>query len=232
MKKIKYVFLIFISLIMISCGGQDDSGGGNVDPPDPVNPPTVSTLIAPVNNTECLDGENVEFRWNSSQYTDTYTINVKNLLTQSVISQNTTSTNITIQLEQGQPYSWYIVSSSNSSSDTAESEKWKFYLKGEQTSNYAPFPADLIKPKAEETLTPGSIVFEWSGSDVDTGDTLTYDLYLGATNPPTTKIQSNISSTQVTQSITDVGIYYWKVITKDNSGSNSDSGVSKFTVSN
>ena len=232
MKKIKYVFLIFISLIMISCGGKDDSGGGNVDPPDPVNPPTVSTLIAPVNNTECLDGENVEFRWNSSQYTDTYTINIKNLLTQSVISQNTTSTNITIQLEQGQPYSWYIVSSSNSSSDTAESEKWKFYLKGEQTSNYAPFPADLIKPKAEETLSPGSIVFEWSGSDVDTGDTLTYDLYLGATNPPTTKIQSNISSTQVTQSITDVGIYYWKVITKDNSGSNSDSGVSKFTVSN
>ena len=232
MKKIKYIFLVFISLIMISCGGKDDSGGGDVDPPDPVNPPTVSTLIAPVNNTECLDGENVEFRWNSSQYTDTYTINVKNLLTQSVISQNTTSTNITIQLEQGQPYSWYIVSSSNSSSDTAESEKWKFYLKGEQTSNYAPFPADLIKPKAEETLSPGSIVFEWSGSDVDTGDTLTYDLYLGATNPPTTKIQSNISSTQVTQSITDVGIYYWKVITKDNSGSNSDSGVSKFTVSN
>lgn len=232
MKKIKYIFLIFISLITISCGGKDDSGGGNVDPPDPVNPPTVSTLIAPVNNTECLDGENVEFRWNSSQYTDTYTINVKNLLTQSVISQNTTSTNITIQLEQGQPYSWYIVSSSNSSSDTAESEKWKFYLKGEQTSNYAPFPADLIKPKAEETLSPGSIVFEWSGSDVDTGDTLTYDLYLGATTPPTTKIQSNISSTQVTQSITDVGIYYWKVITKDNSGSNSDSGVSKFTVSN
>ena len=232
MKKIKYIFLVFISLIMISCGGKDDSGGGDVDPPDPVNPPTVSSLISPANNTECLDGENVEFRWNSSQYTDTYTINVKNLLTQSVISQNTTSTNITIQLEKGQPYSWYIVSSSNSTSDTAESEKWKFYLKGEQTSNYAPFPADLIKPKAEETLSPGSIVFEWSGSDVDTGDTLTYDLYLGATNPPTTKIQSNISSNQVTQSITDVGIYYWKVITKDNSGSNSDSGVSKFTVSN
>ena len=67
---------------------------------------------------------------------------------------------------------------------------------------------------------------------MDTGDTLTYDLYLGASNPPTTKVQSNISATKVTQSITDVGIYYWKVITKDNSGSNSDSGVSKFTVAN
>lgn len=232
MKKIKYIFLVFISLIMISCGGKDDSGGGDVDPPDPVNPPTVSSLISPANNTECLDGENVEFRWNSSQYTDTYTINVKNLLTQSVISQNTTSTNITIQLEKGQPYSWYIVSSSNSTSDTAESEKWKFYLKGEQTSNYAPFPADLIKPKSEETLSPGSIEFEWTGSDVDTGDTLTYDFYFGTSNPPTTKVRSNLSSTKITQTISDVGVYYWKIITKDNSGSNSDSGISKFTVSN
>ena len=165
MKKVKYILLVFISLTMISCGGKDDGGGGNVDPPDPVNPPTASSLISPANNTECLDGENVEFRWNSSQYTDTYTINIKNLLTQSVISQNTASTNITIQLEKGQPYSWYIVSSSNSSSDTAQSEKWKFYLKGEQTSNYAPFPADLIKPKSEETLSPGSIEFEWNGRE-------------------------------------------------------------------
>ena len=232
MKKVKYILLVFISLTMISCGGKDDGGGGNVDPPDPVNPPTASSLISPANNTECLDGENVEFRWNSSQYTDTYTINIKNLLTQSVISQNTASTNITIQLEKGQPYSWYIVSSSNSSSDTAQSEKWKFYLKGEQTSNYAPFPADLIKPKSEETLSPGSIEFEWTGSDEDTGDTLTYDFYFGTSNPPTTKVRSNLSSTKITQTISDVGVYYWKIITKDNSGSNSDSGISKFTVSN
>ena len=232
MKKLNFTFLILISLIVISCGGKDDGGGGNVDPPDPINPPTSTTLVSPANNTECLDGENVEFRWNSSQYTDTYTINVKNLLTQSVISQSTTSTTITIQLERGQPYSWYIVSSSNSSSDTAESEKWKFYLKGDQTSNYAPFPADLIKPTAEATAAPGSIEFEWSGSDVDTGDTLTYDLYLSTSNPPTTRIQSNITSTKVTQNISDLGVYYWKIITKDNSGSNSDSGVSKFTVAN
>ena len=84
MKKVKYILLVFISLTMISCGGKDDGGGGNVDPPDPVNPPTASSLISPANNTECLDGENVEFRWNSSQYTDTYTINIKNLLTQKI----------------------------------------------------------------------------------------------------------------------------------------------------
>ena len=74
--------------------------------------------------------------------------------------------------------------------------------------------------------------FEWTGSDVDTGDTLTYDFYFGSSNPPTTKVRSNLSSTKITQTISDVGVYYWKIITKDNSGSNSDSGISKFTVSN
>ena len=47
MKKIDLSLLIFISLLMISCGGKDDGGGGDVDPPDPVNPPTASGLISP-----------------------------------------------------------------------------------------------------------------------------------------------------------------------------------------
>ena len=88
MKKLYFTFLILISLIVISCGGKDDGGGGNVDPPDPINPPTSTTLVSPANNTECLDGENVEFRWNSSQYTDTYTINVKPINTVRNISKH------------------------------------------------------------------------------------------------------------------------------------------------
>ena len=54
MKKLHFTFLILISLIVISCGGKDDGGGGNVDPPDPINPPTSTTLVSPANNTECL----------------------------------------------------------------------------------------------------------------------------------------------------------------------------------
>ena len=123
-------------------------------------------------------------------------------------------------------------SSSNSTSDTAESEKWKFYLKGEQTSNYAPFPADLKKPVSESTVSPGNIEFEWSGSDVDAGDTLTYDIYVDTSNPPTNRIKANHTSSSINHPINNAGTYYWKIITKDNSGSNSDSGVSKFKVAN
>ena len=143
MNALKKLFTLFIITLLYSCGGS--SGGGGETPPPPPPPPTpkATTLIAPADKTECLDGENVEFSWNASENTDSYTIIVKNLLTAQSVSQTTTSTKVTIKLEVGQPYSWYVVSSSNTSTTTAESGKWKFYLKGEQTLNYAPFPADL-----------------------------------------------------------------------------------------
>ena len=61
-----------------------------------------------------------------ADFIDSYDIVVKNLLTQSQVTQTTTSTTVTINLTKGQPYSWYIISKSNSTTDTAESEKWKF----------------------------------------------------------------------------------------------------------
>ena len=232
MKKLKYILLISL-VILVSCKGKDGGGGdGDVDPPPPVPTPTAATLNTPAKNSECLDGENVEFKWAASENTDSYDIVVKNLLTQSPIIQTTTSTTVTIKLIKGQPYSWYIISKSNSTAETAESEKWKFYLKGDPVANYSPFPADLISPKAEATVSAGSIKFEWSGSDADSGDTLTFDIYIDTENPPTTRVKANHTSSSINHAINSAGTYYWKVISRDNSGSNSDSGVSKFKVIN
>ena len=232
MKELKYILLISL-VILVSCKGKDGGGGnGDVDPPPPVPTPTAATLNTPAKNSECLDGENVEFKWAASENTDSYDIVVKNLLTQSQITQTTTSTTVTIQLTKGQPYSWYIISKSNSTTETAESEKWKFYLKGDPVANYSPFPADLISPKAEATVSAGSIKFEWSGSDADSGDTLTFDIYIDTANPPTTRIKANHTTSSINHAINSAGTYYWKVITRDNSGSNSDSGVSKSKVIN
>ena len=230
MNALKKLFTLFIITLLYSCGGS--SGGGGETPPPPPPPPTpkATTLIAPADKTECLDGENVEFSWNASENTDSYTIIVKNLLTAQSVSQTTTSTKVTIKLEVGQPYSWYVVSSSNTSTTTAESGKWKFYLKGEQTLNYAPFPADLTSPKSESSVDAGSIKFEWSGSDVDSGDTLTYDIYIDSANPPTTRVRTGYASSTLDYTISEGGTYYWKIVTKDNHGSNSESGISMFKV--
>ena len=62
--------------------------------------PTAATLNTPAKNSECLDGENVEFKWAASDNTDSYDIAVKNLLTQSQITQTTTSTTVTIKLDK------------------------------------------------------------------------------------------------------------------------------------
>ena len=113
MKKLKYI--LFISLvILVSCKGKEGGGGdGGVDPPPPVPSPKAATLSAPAKNSECLDGENVEFKWAASENTNSYEIVIKNLLTQSLVTQTTTSTTVTIKLTKGQPYSWYIISKSN-----------------------------------------------------------------------------------------------------------------------
>ncbi|MGB1132159.1 MAG: hypothetical protein ACPG0K_03740 [Flavobacteriaceae bacterium] len=221
-------YIYFFLFILIGCSGS--SGGGETpEPPPPPPAPTVAVLKTPAQNSECLDGENVEFSWNASQNTDSYTIVVKNLLTTAQISQTTTSTSVTIKLDVGQPYSWFITSSSSVSSQTASTTKWKFYLKGDPTSNYAPFPADLISPKSESNVNVGNVKFEWKGSDVDENDTLKFDLYVDTENPPTTRVKSNLTSNSSNLNL-DSGTYYWKVITKDDSGSNSDSGVSMFKV--
>ena len=221
-------YIYFSLFVLMGCSGS--SGGGETpEPPPPPPAPTVAVLKTPAQNSECLDGENVEFSWNASQNTDSYTIVVKNLLTTAQISQTTTSTSVTIKLDVGQPYSWFITSSSSVSSQTASTTKWKFYLKGEPTINYAPFPADLISPKSESNVNVGNVKFEWNGSDVDENDTLKFDLYVDTENPPTTRVKSNLTSNSSNLNL-ETGTYYWKVITKDDSGSNSDSGVSMFKV--
>ena len=93
------------------------------------------------------------------------------------------------------------------------------------------FPLDFINTE-EWRFISGSIKFEWSGSDADSGDTLTYDIYVDTSNPPTNRIKANHTSSSINHPINNAGTYYWKIITKDNSGSNSDSGVSKFKVAN
>ncbi|MBC8304010.1 MAG: hypothetical protein H8E55_50655 [Pelagibacterales bacterium] len=233
MKKILIIsFCVFFPLF-ISCGGSggDDgnNGGGNGggNPPGPVAPKP-ATLLKPANNSECLELDAVKFEWNKSDNTTSYTIVVKNLLNQASISQTTTSTNVEITLTKGFPYSWYVIST-NTGTATATSAKWKFYLSGTPQKNHAPFPAEIVAPKPGATVNLGSVQLSWSFSDVDSGDTHTFDIYLDQKDATTVNV-SNYAATKKTISINDTGTYYWRIITKDNHGATSDSGVSTFVV--
>jgi hypothetical protein len=234
MKKILILSFYVFSIALISCSGSSDGennggggGGGPVDPPGPVAP-SAATLSKPANNSECLEVDAVKFEWNKSDNTDSYTLVIKNLLTSASISQTTTSTSAEVTLTKGWPYSWYIIST-NTSTSTASSTKWKFYLSGEAQKNHAPFPADILTPKPGATVNAGAIQLSWSFSDIDTGDSHTFDVYLDQKDGSTV-YSSNYTATKRTVTLNDPGTYYWKIVTKDDHGGTSDSGVSTFIV--
>ena len=109
MKKIYFKSIYVLSLILFSCGGSsgDDGGGsgGPVDPPPTPQKPQKAVLSKPENNSECLEVDAVKFEWNTAANTTSYTLNVKNLLTNEISSTTTTSTSADVTLTKGFPYS-------------------------------------------------------------------------------------------------------------------------------
>lgn len=238
MKK-TFIYLIagiicFPFVLNCSSGGGDD----NPTPPDPVviDPPGVAALVFPNENSECTEGTNktstesdVTFDWNDASNTDSYQLFLKNLDTQDSTNYVSSSSQLTLTILKGTPYSWYVVSK-NSGTKTTQSATWKFYNAGEAVSSYAPFPAELVSPEMGISLsaTTGSVTLQWQGSDVD-DDIVNYDVLFGAINPPNT-IQGTTSSTYFTVDVSSGNTYYWRIITKDSQNNTSESEVFQFKI--
>lgn len=231
----KKTLAILILTLLFNCSKGGSSDDGPITPP--VNAPSAANLIFPANNQECNEGTpisanqtSINFEWEASDNTDSYEINVKNLDTDMTSKLTSTVPEKTITLNKATPYSWYVVSKSNSTQETAQSATWKFYNAGDAIQNYAPFPADLIAPTMGANLSGvTSVTLEWSGSDVD-NDIVGYDVYFDTTTPPTTQIGTDQSETTKSVDVTAGNTYYWKIITKDSEGNNSETTVFQFKV--
>ena len=216
-------------LIIISCTEED---------PLPVNP-GIAILISPINQETCFDGvsindtqSNVEFSWSAASDAISYEIVVSNLLTQSTQTYNASINQTTIALTKAEPYSWYVKSIGENGSTPSQSDLWRFYLAGESTINYAPFPSELISPRSGANVTPdinNQIILNWSCSDVD-GDLEQFDLYLDENDGSTlnTSIKYEQQDTSVEVEVANNSTYFWKVIAIDTNGNESSSGVYSF----
>ena len=190
--------------------------------------PEAANLSKPANNTQCLEIDNVTFEWNKSENTESYTITIINLDSKEVTNKNSNTNSIEVTLTKGKPYSWQITSKNKSTSKIAKSEVWKFYLSGAANTNHAPFPAEIISPKNDAVVSEGNIELSWKVSDVDVGDTHTFDVLLDEVDGSTV-ISQNQAGTKKTIDLTK-GVYYWIIIAKDSKQNQSHSGVYKFTV--
>ena len=220
MKKILNIIFGLIIMMNLSCAKTYEFRA-------PVDP-EAANLSKPANNTQCLEIDNVTFEWNKSENTESYTITIINLDSKEVTNKNSNTNSIEVTLEKGKPYSWQITSKNKSTSKTAKSEIWKFYLSGAANTNHAPFPAEIIAPKNDAVVSAGSVELSWKVSDVDVGDTHTFDVMLDELDGSTI-ISQDQADTKKTMNLT-TGVYYWGIIAKDSKQNHSHSGVYKFTV--
>lgn len=232
MRKIK-IAILSITVLAASCRKH---GGGNPTPQTPA--PTKATLSVPAQNEACTSGtvvsatqSTIVFQWTATQNTDSYELHLKDLEAKKETTQAATSNQVSVAVTRGKPYSWYVVSKSTKSTQTAQSDTWKFYCSAPGVVNYAPFPAELTSPAMDGSVTPtaGKISLSWSGSDVD-NDIKEYDVYMG-----TSTVMPIIKAGATTTTLPDVAVtsgatYYWKVVTKDQKGNSSESAVGQFKV--
>jgi len=216
----KYSLLLLISLSFLSCGG----GGDDPPPtPTPVNKaPSTPLQSAPTNNLLCIDNL-VPFQWSVSTDPDGDAISYQlQIATNTSFTENlqtnvVTGTSTSVSLAKGIAYYWRIKAVDSKNASSSYSSTFNFYTEGEGISNHLPFIPALTGPDLNSVITATSVTLEWSASDVDE-DPLTFDVYLGTNNPPTTKIGDNQSATSLTTAVNASTNYYWKVVVKDDKG--------------
>ena len=231
-KNLKVVFISFSFLIL---GCSENSETATV--------PTAVVLNSPNNNENCNTGisisnsqASVEFSWFEGSGVSSYSLTITNLLTQAQINRSgITETSISIDLNKGSAYEWYVTSNSDKyPNDKPESETWRFYLKGNGELNSAPFPADLLSPKSGEVITLVSGMFEmqWAGSDPD-GDDISYNLYIDKMlnlNSEALQLITNLEESTKQVELEANNIYYWKVNTFDSNGNSTYSQVRSLRI--
>lgn len=218
----KFFFISIFGIVLWACGGGRD------DPkPEPLSEnklPTTPSLISPTNGKLCIDNS-VNFQWSTSSDPDlndiTYQIQVAkdNQFSQLSHSLNGHLTSKTISLEKGVAYYWRVKATNSKNLSSSYSAIFNFYTEGAGETNHLPFSPELVRPVLNSTVQTTTVTLEWKANDVDVTDVLTYDVFFGTNNPPTTKIRSNQATKILSvDNLISSKNYFWKILVKDGRG--------------
>ncbi|MEO9893072.1 hypothetical protein [Aurantibacter sp.] len=228
----KYNLSIVLLLIIWSCNKSDNS-----KPEELVNNPIAAILTFPEDNTECNEGviindteSRVNFQWNDTEFTDNYTVVLKNLDTDIIFETESTSNSVEIIIERSTSYQWYVISKSESSDVTAKSDLWQFYNAGNGSVYYVPFPADVLAPENGSTISAlgNKIFLEWNTDDLD-NDLKQYEVFLGTENTATESL-GFVNENKFEVNVVSGTEYFWMIKSIDEAGNISNSEVFNFLV--
>ena len=235
-RELKIVSILMTLCFIVSCssGGSDD--GPSTPPPPPPNsdPTAVSQLIYPSADLLCIDNT-ITFQWSAASDPDGDPISYILVIAEdrnftNVAEQITVSTtNVTINLQQGKAYYWKVTAIDNKDGQSQPSSTFAFFTEGNGVSNNAPFTAALNAPTNESSVIVGIVNLSWTGGDSDVGDTLIYDLYFGETADPAS-LEMALSENNFDVTVNTGLTYYWKVDTIDDSGVKTIGQIWTFTV--
>ena len=224
------IYLSIIGFLFAACGGGSD---------DPVSPPVVNTapvvpvITAPVDNKLCLDNI-VSFQWNESTDPEKdavrYQIQVAkdNAFSQMITSLDYASNPTNIALEKNTAYYWRVKATDSKGLSSAYTTTYKFYTAGDAVVNHLPFAPTLLEPVSNSIVNNTTVSLKWYGGvDVDPQDTVSYDVYLGTTNPPTEKVTTTYETSAIV-TLEPTKQYFWKVVVKDDKGGETVGQIWKF----
>jgi hypothetical protein len=234
MKKLKIGWLACIVLVVIACGPDLDLVQAVLLPPSKVD------LVFPEENSECTAGiiiseteSEVIFDWSDADVTDGYIISLTNLTTGQEQLFESDSSSLPIRMLRGTPYRWHVDTFLNDSQEVVSSDIEAFYNAGPGVQSFIPFPATAIFPKNGELINTNedALTLQWEASDLD-NDISEYDIYFGIENEPPL-LSSGLQTNSLANVPVDSGeIYFWRVVTRDTQGNESNSELFSFEVSN
>jgi len=144
----------------------------------------------------------------------------------SLVSPNQAgTTHIPGTLDYFTTYYWQVLSRDSSGVETL-GPIWSFTTMSNppEFGTFSP-PDGAIDVDTSPTLS-------WTATDPNPGDTITFDVYFGNTNPPPLKAVDQTTNTYNTGLLWSKVTYFWKIVARDNHGSETVGPVISFTTLN
>ena len=143
-------------------------------------------------------------------------------------NQTDTTVDVSPLQKTSTAYYWKVVARDNHGV-IATSPIWKFTTAATFSNNPPNTPSNPSPADGAATI-PVTTSLTWNGSDPDSGDTVSYNLYFGTSSSPPL-VKSGLSETNYNPgTLAYDTTYYWRVVAKDNHGAEAGGSVWSFTT--